>query len=225
MRKVLVQYVACALAAFCAIAYAGPAARGAVTFDFVAGQPSYSVAPGGSTAVQVYLRERLSGGSQSLLASEDGLFSAVAQLSLTGVPPTSPATVTAASQDTSNFDDFNDSSVTPGGLQATVGGTRDFGDANGTPIIVDAPDVRRVSIGTFTITGGGAPSETTTFQLADRPGTSDTLTWTTGTVLDGQIAPSTFTVVTTPEPSISGLALIVTATLGYRRRRPGSVNW
>jgi len=169
--------------------------------------------------VQVYLRERLSGGSPSLLVTEDGLFSAVAQLSLTGPPPTAPATITGASRDATNFDDFNDSSVTPGGAQATVGGTRDPGDLHGTPIIVDDANTRRVSIGTFAITAGGVPSQTTTFQLADRPGTFDTLTWTNGTVLDPQIAPSTLTIVTTPEPSMAGLALTVAATLACRPRR------
>jgi hypothetical protein len=224
MRNLLVRHLATGLAAVCALAYAGTAARGAVTYDFVADLPSYSVAPGGATAVQVYLRERLTGGSQSLLASEDGLFSAVAQLSLTGAPPTAPATITGASRDATNFDDFNDSSVTPGGAQATVGGTRDFGDAHGTPIIVDDANMRRVSIGTFTVTAGGVPSQTTTFQLADRPGTSDTLTWTNGTVLDSQIAPSTLTVVTTPEPSMGGLALTVAAALAWRRCRPRPVD-
>src|SRR3954453_5519714 len=189
MRNVIARYASWALVAFCATACAGSAARGAVTFDFVADQPSYSVVPGGSTDVPGYPRERLSGGSQSLLATEDGLFSAVAELSLTGVPPTSPASIAGASRNAANFDDFNDSSVAPAGLQATVGGTRDFGDADGTPIIVDAPDLRRFSIGTFTIPGGGLPSQATTFQLADRPGRSDTLTWTTGTVLDAQIGP------------------------------------
>jgi hypothetical protein len=224
MREAIAQYTVCALAACCAIACAGSAARGAVTFDLVATQPSYSFPPGGSTAVQVYLRETLSGGSPSLLAVEDGLFSAVAQLSLTGPPPTAPATITGATRDATNFDDFNNSSVAPGGAQATAGGTRDFADADGTPIITDNANVRRVSIGTFTITAGGLPSQTTTFQVADRRGTSDTLTWTNGTVLDSQIAPSTLTIVTTPEPSMSGLALTVAAALAWRRCRPRPVD-
>jgi hypothetical protein len=191
--------VATTWALWCATA----SVRAAVTFDFVAGQPTYSVAPGGTTTVPIYLRETLTGSSISLLASEDGLFSSVAQASRTGTPPSTPAMITGATKDVTNFDDSNFDDTTFAPTLATIGGSRSFNDAHGTPVVVDPFDsnVRRVSIGTVTITAGSAPAETTTFQLADRPGRDDTLTWTNGTILDSQIAPSTFSVVTTPEPS------------------------
>jgi len=197
------------------------AARGSVTFDFVAGQPSYTVAPGGSTPVQVFLRETLSQGSVSTLAAEDGLFSAVAQAARTGTLPSAPATITGASANPANFDGQDLSSVNSGGVQAITGGSRAFADADGTPIIVDSANVRRVSIGTFTLTAGGVPSQTTTFQLADRPDRDDTLTWTNGTILDPQIAPTTFDVVTTPEPSaaLTLAAAAAGASLIFRGKR------
>jgi MYXO-CTERM domain-containing protein len=111
--------------------------------------------------------------------------------------------------------------VNSGGAQAITGGSRGLGDANGTPIIVDSANVRRVSIGTFTITAGGVPAQTTMFQLADRPDRDDTLTWTNGTILDSLIAPTTFDVVTTPEPSaaLALAAVAAGASLTHRGKR------
>jgi len=202
-----------------ALLCAATAASAAVTFDFVAGQPSYSVAPGGTTPVPIYLRETLTGSSSSLLALEDGLFSAVAQASQTGTPPSTPATITGADRDATNFDELDDTTFAP--AVATVGGSRRFNDAHGTAVIVDPFDanVRRVSIGTVTITAGSAPAESTTFQLADRPGRDDTLTWNNGMILDSQITPSTFSVVTTPEPS-TAIVLAVAAAVATLVLRP-----
>ena len=56
------------------------------------------------------------------------------------------------------------------------------------------------------------------FLLADRPG-RDTLTRNTGMILDPQITPSTFSVVTTPVPSIA-IALAGAAAVAMLIRRP-----
>ena len=61
-----------------------------------------------------------------------------------------------------------------------------------------------MSLGTFTVQGGLIPLQTTTFTLSDVPVSNDTLTWTTGTVLDPQITASTFNVTILPEPATAG---------------------
>ncbi len=193
-------------------------AQAAVAYNFVTDQTNYSLLPNGTAVAQVFLRETLTAGSTSTLAAENGLFSAVARATRT-TSPTAPATITAAARDTTNFNDFNDSSVQAGGAQADVGGTRSLGSANGSAIIVDSSTVRRVAVGTLTIQAGLIPLQTTTFTLSDRTGTVDTLTWTNGTPLDSQIAASTFTVTVIPEPA-AALGLFGAFGLFLVRRQP-----
>lgn len=191
--------------------------QAAVLYDFTTDQSNYTVLPNGTTTILVFLRETLTGGSPSTLAAEDGLFSSVARVTRT-TSPSAPATITAASRDTTNFNDFNDSAVLSGGTAANVGGTRSLSAANGTPVIVDSATVRRVSVGSVTIQAGLTPLQTTTFTVADRPGSTDTLTWTTGQQLDGLIQPQTFTVTVIPEPATATVFGAVAAGLLLRRR-------
>jgi len=206
------------LLGLCLIGLMGTAAQAQRTFDIVSDQGNYTVLPNGTATVQVFLRETLAGGSTSLLVQEDGLFSSVVQATRT-TSPSNPATITAAARDATNFNDFNDSAVAAGGAQANVGGTRSLGSATGTPIITDSATVRRISIGTFTIQGGLIPLQTSTFTIGDRPGTADTLTFTTGQQLDSLIGSRTFTVSVLPEPASLGLLGLGGMLLLRRRAR------
>lgn len=206
-----------AVAGFCACA---DHARGAVIFDVVTdnGNSNYNVPSATSVIIQLFLRETLTSGSTSTLVAQDGLFSSVVRVSRI-VSPSSPSTIIAAARDTTNFSDFNDSAVLNSGADANVGGTRSLGASNGTPVLTDSATVRRVSIGTVTIQAGTLVGQSTTFSLADRTGTSDTLTWNTGQVLDAQILATNFSVTAVPEPAAAGVVAVAVVALAGRRRR------
>jgi hypothetical protein len=195
----------------------------AATYEFVTGQSNYQLPVGSSTQIEVFLRETLAGGeSTSFLADEGGLFSAVTKAQHFGSVPSSPALLTASARNTTNFGDQDDSAVTAGGAQATLGGTRSLGASNGTGFILDSATVRRVSVGTLTVKAGDVPLELTTFQLGDRTGSfEDTITWAHSTLLDPQISATTFNVTAVPEPAGAacvGAALLSAAAVRSRRR-------
>jgi len=224
MRRV--RWIPAGFLAVCLLALLAPRAQAQRTFDVVTdnNNGNYTVLPNGTVTVNIFLRETLGGTSTSLLTAEDGLFSAVMQATRT-TSPSAPAVITAAARDTTNFNDFNDTSTAAqisagGGASAFVGGTRSLGSANGTPVITDSATVHRVSIGSFTIQGGLIPLQTTTFTIGDRPTTADTLTWTTGQQLDALIVSRTFTVSVLPEPSTAVLLFGAGGLLLIRRRGP-----
>lgn len=196
----------------------GAPANAAVQFDFVTGTGNYNVDPASTVTVQVFLRETLTGSSLSTLLEQDGLFSGVARVSRT-TSPSSPAILTAAVRDATNFPDFDSSQVLVGNATADVGGAR-FVAVNGTPLITDSPTVRRVFLGTVTVQGGTVPSEVSTFTVTDKPNSSDTLLFTDGTELDALIGQNTFTVTVVPEPAtVAGLGFVASGGLFLRRRR------
>src|SRR5258706_2641247 len=85
-----------------------PALHAAVVYEYVSEQPSYTASPGTFVNVLVYLRETLSGGSQSLITTDGGLFGAGMTLlrSATGLPASPSSFVTDATGFTPNLTDF-----------------------------------------------------------------------------------------------------------------------
>ena len=82
-------------------------ADASIIYSYVTSTPTYTVAPGGSVTVPIYLQEMLSGGSSSLISADGGLFSGGFSVTRAGTLPASPATLTtiagSVSANGSNF--------------------------------------------------------------------------------------------------------------------------
>ncbi len=201
-------------------------AEGAVIFSFATDRSSYTVAPGGKVAVEVFLEEHAEPGDVSLLVGEGGLFSAGLKL-----VPLSPIPEQAVTVD-SDSDIMPSPAFTGGALPDLAPLTLLLADGifaePGPAGQVVGDGIRRVHLATFRFTAGDMPGQSTIIQVADYDDygkSSDTLTW-WGTELDNLIAPATFTITTVvPEPGTLLPLLAAVALLRRGARRTGRLPW
>jgi hypothetical protein len=187
-------------------------AQAASTYQFVFDQANYDVAPGGTVAVHVFLREMLGPVSPSVLDTE-GLSSAGVEVSFNNAPlPTDPAKV---------LDTFG---IIPNPLFDGSGG---MGLVNGisagfhmeifasSPVVLPTggPSVFDALLGTFIFTAGVVPGEVTHLVATDfNPLFDDNITGLSN-VLDSLISDGFATITVVPEPS--GLLLAAISALGF----------
>jgi hypothetical protein len=193
------------------------AARADVIYSFEVEQAGYSLTSGQSIQVPVYLTETVTEPSTSLLASEGGLWSAGVLLQRTDSSLGSPVLLTAAVANEADFDDLPAITLVADD-GASILELRDLGQTMG--VLPDeafpGSGIRRVYLGSFTLTAGAAAGEVTTFYVGDNT-TDDTRTWLSFTLLDEDIQATSFTATVVPEPTT--MVLLAAGALGLFRRK------
>jgi len=196
-----------------------------VIYSYMTDTPHVDVAPGSPVVISLFLEEKVSGGSTSLIAAEDGLFGAAVRISRSGAVPSSPTLVTgiagapayAGGPSTPVFDSASASIIEGVPLSAVHGaGGADLGGG-----------VRRALLGTLSLNAGNIVGETTTFTIAPLAINGNTLTFANGYDLDvTSAAPAfsgavgaDFTVTVVPEPATLALVVGTGLALVLRRRR------
>jgi len=229
----------------CTVSRAQVAPQPDYNYVYASGQSGYSVAPGGSVNVPIYLQET-SGDDSSLLSSENGLEQAGVQANVT-TSPSDPANITGVN---GNAAFGSNITTTPLTFPSTTASISEFlYPSYGTGVLATvfpSADVSEVFLGTLTITAGNTPGETTAFTLAALPEGFDggpignTFTYNSNYDLDANNDPyfgggnlyndavsSTFTVTTTgtidpaPLPPAWAMALAAMGVLFVARRRQG----
>jgi hypothetical protein len=181
-----------ALATICALPV-----RADITYQYITDQSTYNAATAGqSVTVQLLLQETLTGGSTSLLASENGLFGAGVYVTRSGSVPASPTTIAGPiafnlSAVPAGFATGGNNSAVPAtttnaGVLESVSNATAGGPTGPTGTQVNA-STRDVLLGTMTLTAGAAGT-TTQFTIESYKNFStfdgNTLTFTNGYDLD-----------------------------------------
>jgi hypothetical protein len=198
----------------------------AALYEFSFNQSNFTVSPGGTVDVPVFLRETVSPGEVSLL-HDFGLVGAGVKVTFDVPPvPAHPARVLSAADIIPNpaFDLIGDRSVTPGSSAQLLEGTflAPAVKAQGSGPVYD------ILLGTFRFTAGSEAGEVTHLRAGDFDitGNFNVVNTLPPTVLDPLIREGTATITVVlavvPEPA----ALILTALggaglLGYAWRRRG----
>jgi hypothetical protein len=192
--------------------------------------------------VPLFLQEVNSDGStNSLLASEDGLFAAGVSATLSSSSGSGPTTITGISPNsgspTTGFDDVLDQSSTS--TSVAVLEQINFSDSDGVVAGARANGVSNAFLGTLMLQASSTPGQTTTFTIgAFDPSNGNTVTFDSGydldnnadplnpagaSVLYSSAAPTNFSVTTSSVPEPASLSLLVASGLMVmRRRRSGS---
>jgi hypothetical protein len=202
-----------------AAALAGSSARADFLYSFAFEQSNYTVAPGGTVDVKVFLEETISGSSVSRLGTT-GMLSAGVKLLFNDNPPTQPAALGSVTDIVFN-PAFNSTLLDLRSLSPGAFGQLTEAVALGSPLVKGkgGPTTFEVLIGTFHFTAGSVPDEVTHLR-ATVPSIAANVAG--GTVLDKLIHDSTATisVSSVPEPaSVTLLALGVLTAACYARRR------
>jgi hypothetical protein len=209
-------------------------AKSDVAYHYVTDQNAYSVAPGGSVSVPVYLFESLTPGSASVVAGDQGLEGAGAMISRTGAVPSDPAKPTDFTYNTADFGGLTAFTVNPAGSSASfVEAVDNSAPAGPSGVAVAGGNLE--FLGAFTISAGSQllPDQVTQFSLGKRVGVGNTITYGNFYDLDQtSVSPAytgvgatqtTFTVTVSsdsaPEPSSLGL-FAAASLLTLRTRRP-----
>jgi hypothetical protein len=176
--------------------------RGNSIFSFSVDQSDYSVFPGHFVQVPVYLQEYVLPPDTSFLVAQGGLWTADVLMQRTTLGLLDPARLIGAAANEHDFDDLPATiSVADGTAsiyEMSTAGVLGVGTFSGG---------RRIELGTLTLAAGTMVGEATTFQVTPFGGTFEgTVTW-LGTVLDGSINSTSFTVTVIPAPVPSGLVL------------------
>lgn len=164
------------------------------SYFYIAGQTTYeNVTPGSPIDVPIYLEEVNSdGSSNSLLASEDGLFAAgtsVSQFSSSGGVTTTITGISANSgTPTTGFDDILDQSSTA--TSAALLEQVNFTDSDGVAAVSEGGGVSTVYLGTLSLQASSTPDQTTTFTVSVYdPNNGNTVTFDNGYDLDNNEDP------------------------------------
>jgi hypothetical protein len=183
-------------------------------------QSAYTVSPGGTVDIQVYLRETIAAGGTSLLATE-GLIGAAVRIRFDVPPvPSEPAQVLSVSDimPSAVFDDaFGPIREVVAGESAGFSAIVDVTSPPAFPTEV-APDTFDLFLGSFRFTGGTTAGAVTNIRATDFSGLDETVTGTTGTVLDAFLGEADATIRVeasgVPEPS-SWIASCMGTTIGF----------
>ena len=200
---------------FIVLLFMSSQAQADIVYQFDA--TNYSVAPGATVDVEVFIVQTGNTTNDPVDLSTDGLESAAVRVFFDGNPPTDRAEVLSTGNITFNpqFDDIalEQSDVMPGisaGLADSINFTAN--PVTGTNILV----------GTFTFTAGLVPGEVTNLRATDFGDFDDTIAGDANfTALDDIIVDgvATITVTAIPEPGsmifLAGIGLVI----GLRRRR------
>ena len=200
---------------FIVLLFMSSQAQADIVYQFDA--TNYSVAPGATVDVEVFIVQTGNTTNDPVDLSTDGLESAGVRVFFDGNPPTDRAEVLSTGNITFNpqFDDstLQESDVMPGisaGLADSINFTAN--PVTGTNILV----------GTFTFTAGLVPGEVTNLRATDFGDFDDTIAGDANfTPLDDIIVDgvATITVTAIPEPGsmifLAGIGLVI----GLRRRR------
>ena len=200
---------------FIVLLFMSSQAQADIVYQFDA--TNYSVAPGATVDVEVFIVQTGNTTNDPVDLSTDGLESAAVRVFFDGNPPTDRAEVLSTGNITFNpqFDDIalEQSDVMPG-ISAGLADSIDFvaNPVTGTNILV----------GTFTFTAGLVPGEVTNLRATDFGVLDDTIAGDANfTSLDDIIVDgvATITVTAIPEPGsmifLAGIGLVI----GLRRRR------
>lgn len=200
---------------FIVLLFMSSQAQADIVYQFDA--TNYSVAPGATVDVEVFIVQTGNTTNDPVDLSTDGLESAAVRVFFDGNPPTDRAEVLSTGNITFNpqFGDsaLQESDVMPG-ISAGLADSIDFvaNPVTGTNILV----------GTFTFTAGLVPGEVTNLRATDFGVLDDTIAGDANfTSLDDIIVDgvATITVTAIPEPGsmifLAGIGLVI----GLRRRR------
>ena len=199
---------------FIVLLFMSSQAQADIVYQFDA--TNYSVAPGATVDVEVFIVQTGNTTNDPVDLSTDGLESAAVRVFFDGNPPTDRAEVLSTGNITFNpqFGDsaLQESDVMPG-ISAGLADSIDFvaNPVTGTNILV----------GTFTFTAGLVPGEVTNLRATDFGVLDDTIAGDANfTSLDDIIVDgvATITVTAIPEPGsmiFAGIGLVI----GLRRRR------
>ena len=200
---------------FIVLLFMSSQAQADIVYQFDA--TNYSVAPGATVDVEVFIVQTGNTTNDPVDLSTDGLESAAVRVFFDGNPPTDRAEVLSTGNITFNpqFGDsaLQESDVMPG-ISAGLADSIDFvaNPVTGTNILV----------GTFTFTAGLVPGEVTNLRATDFGDFDDTIAGDANlTALDDIIVDgvATITVTAIPEPGsmifLAGIGLVI----GLRRRR------
>ena len=200
---------------FIVLLFMSSQAQADIVYQFDA--TNYSVAPGATVDVEVFIVQTGNTTNDPVDLSTDGLESAAVRVFFDGNPPTDRAEVLSTGNITFNpqFGDsaLQESDVIPG-ISAGLADSIDFvaNPVTGTNILV----------GTFTFTAGLVPGEVTNLRATDFGVLDDTMAGDANfTSLDDIIVDgvATITVTAIPEPGsmifLAGIGLVI----GLRRRR------
>jgi len=177
--------------------------QAAVSYAWTTDSSTYTIAPGGSQTVHLYLQETGATSSEGI-AAEDGLLGVGFSIAADG-----PGTIVSFAPNTATFSDGISQTLTS--TSAAFSGEIPF-DATVGP----NPDSDgRIDLGTISVTATG-PGDTT-FTISDFGPGAQTGTLDGTGALDDTIANGTFTVAV-PEPA-SMTVIAGTAAIGLRRNR------
>lgn len=205
-------------------------------YQFAFDQSTYQADPGGQVQVNVYLQERVSDGTASVLATE-GLIGAGVRVAFDLSPlPSDPARIGKLGDISLN----DGPGAFSGGFQSTGLAAGSYAQLTETVDLfspaVTATDLGgglyQILLGTFRFTTGSIAGQTTLIEALDIPGSSDVITG-SGSTLDPLIAPGRAGIwvevgtSAVPEPSsLLGLTIGMICAGGYavarRRDRAGT---
>ena len=199
---------------FIVLLFMSSQAQADIVYQFDA--TNYSVAPGATVDVEVFIVQTGNTTNDPVDLSTDGLESAAVRVFFDGNPPTDRAEVLSTGNITFNpqFDDIalEQSDVMPGISAGIADSIFVSNPVTGTNILV----------GTFTFTAGLVPGEVTNLRATDFGDFDDTIAGDANfTALDDIIVDgvATITVTAIPEPGsmifLAGIGLVI----GLRRRR------
>ncbi len=220
MRFLTLATIVAAGACFCG------RANGSIVYNYVTNGSTFSASPGGTTSVNVYLQETVTGTDTSLLVSDNGLRGAGFSVTETGAL----ATIIAINDQTGTGGNF------AGGTPAKTFGNpskllENSVSASGPTGTLVSAGVRQVLLGSLSITVPVTPNTSAPFSLfrySNSSGNTTTVTHLYDLDFPGTPPPTytagpaaNFTVSSTPEPaSMAFVGLTSVGLLARRRAKP-----